>query len=84
MFDRSKNALTRGARLRLNLIPGAGLILLIEIWCAQARGSSSAAGPLAVCGRPIGDYNILLSQLLSEKTAVETYINMRPGPYALY
>jgi hypothetical protein len=31
-----------------------------------------------------GDYKILRSHLLSEKTAVETYINMKPGPYILY
>jgi hypothetical protein len=59
-----------------------GLILLIEPRCAHAQGSSSAASPLAIYGRPMGDYNILRGPLLSEKTAVETYINMLPRPYA--
>jgi hypothetical protein len=33
-FNLSKNVLTCGPELRLNLIPVAGLILLIETWCA--------------------------------------------------
>jgi hypothetical protein len=49
-FYRSKNALPRSPGPWLNLIPGAGLILFIETRCAQAQGSSSAAGPPAVCG----------------------------------
>jgi hypothetical protein len=72
MFFRSKNALTRGPGLRLNLTPGVGLILMIEKRCAHAQGSSSTAGPLAICCRPMGDYKILCSWLLSEKTAVAT------------
>jgi hypothetical protein len=40
--------------------------------------------PPAICGWPMGDYKILHGRLLSEKAAVETCINMRPGPYALY
>jgi hypothetical protein len=84
MFDRSKNAFTSDPGPRLNLIPGVGLILLKEMWCAHTRGLLSAAGPLAACGWPMGDYNILRGGLLSEKTAVETSINMRPRPYTSY
>jgi hypothetical protein len=71
MFHQSKNALTHCPRPQLNLIPSAGLILLIDTRCAHARGLSSEAGPLVVCGRPIGDYDIIHGRLLSEKTAVE-------------
>jgi hypothetical protein len=35
--------------------------------------SLSMAGPLAVCGRLMEDYNILRSRLLSEKTAVDVH-----------
>jgi hypothetical protein len=86
MFHQSQNVLTRCPGPWLNLIPGAGLIFifLIETRCAHARVLSSAAGPLPICGQPIRDYIILRSRLLSEKTAVDTYINMWPGPYALY
>jgi hypothetical protein len=83
-FHQSKNALTRCPGPRLNLIPGVRLIFLIEMQCAHARVSSSAAGPLAICGRPIGDYSILRGRLLSEKTGVDTYISIRPGPFASY
>jgi hypothetical protein len=38
------------------------------------------SGPLAVCGWPMGDYNILRSWLLSEKIALETYVKKRPCP----
>jgi hypothetical protein len=56
-FHQSINTLTHCARPQLNLIPGAGLMFFIDTgtWCAQARTLSSAAGPLVVCGRPIGD-----------------------------
>jgi hypothetical protein len=37
MFNRSKNALTLCPGSLLNLIPGVGLILLIEMQCAHAR-----------------------------------------------
>jgi hypothetical protein len=49
---------------------------LIEKRCAHARVSSSAAGPLAICGRLMGDYSILCCRLLSEITAVDTYIQL--------
>jgi hypothetical protein len=69
MFNRSKNALTHCPIPQLNLIPCAGLIFLIETRCAHARVSSSAAGPLDICGQPMGDYStgILCGWLLSEK-----------------
>jgi hypothetical protein len=37
-FDLSKNALAHDPGPQLNLIPGAGLFLLIETRCAHARG----------------------------------------------
>jgi hypothetical protein len=83
-FHRSKNALTRCPGPRLNLIPGVGLIFLLETRCANAQVLSSAAGLLAICGQPMGDYSILRGWLLSEKAAVDTYINMQPGPYTSY
>jgi hypothetical protein len=76
--------LTRCPGPQLDLIPSAGLILLIETQCTHAQVLSSVASPLALWGQPMGDYSILCGRLLSEKTAVETYFNMRPGPYALY
>jgi hypothetical protein len=72
MFHQSKKALTRCPGLQLNLMPGAGLILLIDTRCAHARGSSSAASPLVVCCRPMSDYDILPDRLLSQKAAVAT------------
>jgi hypothetical protein len=32
----------------------------------------------------MGDYSVLRGRLLSEKAEGDTYINMRPGPYASY
>jgi hypothetical protein len=50
IFHRIKNALTPYPWPQLNLIPGAGLIHLIDTRYTHARGSSSAAGPFVVCG----------------------------------
>jgi hypothetical protein len=72
-FHRSKNALIYDPGPWLNLIPGAGLILLIERRLAHDQGLLSVAGPLAECGQPMGDYDILCGQLLGEKAAVKTY-----------
>jgi hypothetical protein len=64
-----------------NWKPYVGLILLIETLCAHDWGSSSTAGPLAIpVGRPMGDYKILHGWVLSEKAAIEKYINMGPVP----
>jgi hypothetical protein len=38
----------------------------------------------SICSWPMGDYKILCGRLISEKVAIETYINIRPGPYSLY
>jgi hypothetical protein len=45
--------------------------------------SKKKAGPITVYCRPMGDYNILRGRLLGEKTVMKTFINMRPGFYAL-
>jgi hypothetical protein len=81
MFHQSKNALTCCAGPRLNLIPPAGLILLIKTRCAHTRVSSSVAGPLAICGQPMGDYSILrgASTLVKRPKWKRTLIS-GPGP----